>query len=36
MKRLLTLPPSPTLRVTLPIAGSISTFILLMIIARLA
>jgi hypothetical protein len=36
MKRLLTLPPSPALRVILPTAGSMSAFILLMIIAHLA
>jgi hypothetical protein len=35
MKRLFTLPPSPSLQVILPAAGSMSAFILLMIIARL-
>jgi hypothetical protein len=36
MKRLLTAPPSPALRVILPNAGTMSAFILLMIVAHLA
>ena len=35
MKTLLTLPPSPSLQAILPAAGSMSAFILLIIIARL-
>jgi hypothetical protein len=35
MNRLLSAPPSPILRIALPIAGSVSAFILLMMISRL-